>query len=115
MHSHQVDRIRIPHFLDVATYVSMAAMSLLGISGLHSLQSQLLALGLVSSFGLLYHFLFRSAGCHRVFVLNGSQRQGCHKRGETFRVRVEIYGQNKPDKATSQPRILQRHYLSSAA
>jgi signal transduction histidine kinase len=60
MHSHQVDRIRIPHFLDVATYVSMAAMSLLGMSGLHSLQTQLLALGLVISFGLLYHFLFRS-------------------------------------------------------
>src|SRR5512138_872910 len=60
MRSHQVDRIRIPHFLDVATYVSMAAMSLLGISGLHSLQTQLLALGLVLSFGLLYHFLFRS-------------------------------------------------------
>jgi signal transduction histidine kinase len=44
----------------MATYVSMAAMSVLGISGLHSLQAQLLALGLVLSFGLLYHFLFRS-------------------------------------------------------
>jgi signal transduction histidine kinase len=53
-------RIPVPDFLDMATYVSMAAMSLLGISGLHSLQSQLLALGLVLSFGLLYHFLFRS-------------------------------------------------------
>lgn len=53
-------RIRIPHFLDVATYVSMAAMSLLGISGLPSLRSQLMALGLVLIFGLLYHFLFRS-------------------------------------------------------
>jgi signal transduction histidine kinase len=52
--------IPIPNFLDMATYVSMAAMSLLGISGLHSLPSQLLALGLVLSFGLLYHFLFRS-------------------------------------------------------
>jgi signal transduction histidine kinase len=55
-----VDRVRIPHFLDVATYVSIAAMSLLGMSGLHSLRSQLLALGLVLSFGVLYHFLFRS-------------------------------------------------------
>jgi signal transduction histidine kinase len=53
-------RIPVPNFLDMATYVSMAAMSLLGISGLHSLPSQLLALGLVLSFGLLYHFLFRS-------------------------------------------------------
>jgi signal transduction histidine kinase len=38
----------------------MAAMSVLGISGLHSLTSQLLALGLVLSFGMLYHFVFRS-------------------------------------------------------
>ena len=53
-------RVPVPNFLDMATYVSMAAMSLLGISGLHSLPSQLLALGLVLSFGLLYHFLFRS-------------------------------------------------------
>jgi signal transduction histidine kinase len=60
MPSHQVDRIRIPHFLDVATYVSMAAMSLLGMSGLPNLRSQLLALGLVLLFGCLYHFVFRS-------------------------------------------------------
>ena len=53
-------RIPVSNFLDMATYVSMAAMSLLGISGLHSLLSQLLALGLVLSFGLLYYFLFRS-------------------------------------------------------
>jgi signal transduction histidine kinase len=53
-------RIPVPSFLDVATYVSMAAMSLLGISGLPSLSSQLMALGLVLSFGLLYHFVFRS-------------------------------------------------------
>ena len=53
-------RIPVPSFLDVATYVSMAAMSLLGISGLPSLPSQLMALGLVLSFGLLYHFVFRS-------------------------------------------------------
>jgi hypothetical protein len=60
MLSNLVDRIRVPHFLDIATYVSIAAMSLLGISGLPSLRSQLLALGLVLSFGLLYHFVFRS-------------------------------------------------------
>jgi len=60
MLSNLVDRIRVPHFLDIATYVSIAAMSLLGISGLPSLQSQLLALGLVLIFGLLYHFLFQS-------------------------------------------------------
>jgi signal transduction histidine kinase len=60
MSNSKLDRIRIPHFLDVATYVSVAAMSLLGMSGLPSLRSQLLALGLVLIFGLLYHFIFRS-------------------------------------------------------
>src|SRR5215213_3324087 len=55
-----VNRIRFPHFLDIATYVSLAAMSLLGISGLPSLWSQLLALGLVLLFGILYRFLFQS-------------------------------------------------------
>jgi signal transduction histidine kinase len=53
-------RIPVPNFLDLATYVSLAAMSLLGMSGLSNLRSQLLALGLVVSFGLLYHFVFRS-------------------------------------------------------
>ena len=53
-------RVRLPHFLDIATYVSLAAMSLLGMSGLPSLRSQLLALGLVLLFGLLYHFVFQS-------------------------------------------------------
>ena len=54
------ERIRIPHFLDIATYVSMAAMSLLGISGMSSFASQLLALGLVILFGSLYYFVFQS-------------------------------------------------------
>jgi signal transduction histidine kinase len=60
-----VDRIRIPHFLDIATYVSLAAMSLLGISGLPSLRSQLLALGLVLIFGFLYRFVFQSGRYER--------------------------------------------------
>jgi signal transduction histidine kinase len=60
MTTHIRQRIPVPSFLDVATYVSMAAMSLLGISGLLSLRSQLMALGLVLCFGLLYHFVFRS-------------------------------------------------------
>ena len=55
-----VNRIRIPQVLDVATYVSVAAMSLLGISGLPSLRSQLIALGLVIVFVLLYRFVFRT-------------------------------------------------------
>ena len=55
-----IDRIRVPQFLDIATYVSIAVMSLLGMSGLPSLRSQVLALGLVLIFGLLYHFVFRS-------------------------------------------------------
>ena len=60
-----MQRIRIPHFLDVATYVSVAAMSVLGISGLSSLRLRLLALGLVLIFGLLYHFVFRSGRYER--------------------------------------------------
>ena len=60
MLSNRVDRIRVPQFLDIATYVGMAAMSLLGMSGLPSLRSQLLALGLLILFGLLYHFVFKS-------------------------------------------------------
>jgi signal transduction histidine kinase len=55
-----MNRVRLPNFLDVATYVSMAAMSLLGISGLPSLRSKLLALALVLVFGCLYHFVFRT-------------------------------------------------------
>lgn len=60
MLNNTVDRIRTPNFLDVATYVSMAAMSLLGMSGLPSLRLQLLALGLVLIFGCLYRFVFQS-------------------------------------------------------
>jgi signal transduction histidine kinase len=60
MRSNLADRVRIPHFLDIATYVSMAAMSLLGISGLPSLRLQLLALGLILLFGFLYYFVFQS-------------------------------------------------------
>lgn len=60
MLSRMVDSNRLPHFLDIATYVSIAAMSLLGMSGLPTLRSQLLALGLVLLFGSLYHFVFRS-------------------------------------------------------
>jgi signal transduction histidine kinase len=55
-----MNRTRVPHFLDIATYVSMAAMSLLGISGLPSLRLQLLALGLILLFGSLYYFVFQS-------------------------------------------------------
>src|SRR5215213_5396335 len=54
------DRIHTPHFLDIATYVSMVAMSLLGMSGLPTLRLQLLALGLILLFGLLYYLVFQS-------------------------------------------------------
>lgn len=60
-----VNRVRVPHFLDVATYVSMAAMSLLGISGLPSLRLQLVALGLVILFGVLYRFAFQTGRYER--------------------------------------------------
>jgi signal transduction histidine kinase len=55
-----IDRVHVPHFLDMATYVSMVAMSLLGLSGLPGLGSKLLALGLILLFGLLYYFVFKS-------------------------------------------------------
>lgn len=54
------DRIRLPPFLDITTYVSLAAMSLLGMSGLPTLRLQLLALGLILLFGFLYYFVFQS-------------------------------------------------------
>ena len=54
------DPVHSPHFLDIATYVSLAAMSLLGMSGLPTLRSQLLALGLILLFGSLYYFVFQS-------------------------------------------------------
>jgi len=53
-------RIRVPMLLDATTYISIAAMSLLGISGLPSLNLQLTALGLCALFGLLYRFYFRT-------------------------------------------------------
>ncbi len=51
-------RIRVPKLLDATTYISIAAMSLLGISGLPSLILQLTALGLCLLFGLFYRFYF---------------------------------------------------------
>jgi signal transduction histidine kinase len=46
--------------LDVATYISIAAMSLLGISGFSSLKLQLITLGLCLLFGILYRFYFKA-------------------------------------------------------
>jgi len=57
--------IRIPLLLDIATYISIAAMSLLGISGLPTLNLQLIALGLCLLFGLLYRFYFRTEAYYR--------------------------------------------------
>jgi len=59
------NRIRIPLLLDIATYFSIAAMSLLGISGLPTLILQLIALGLCLLFGLLYRFYFRTDAYYR--------------------------------------------------
>jgi signal transduction histidine kinase len=60
MYNKPVSHVGLPHFLDMVTYVSIAAMALLGISGLPTLGLQALALGLVLLFGLLYHFVFQS-------------------------------------------------------
>ena len=58
-------RIRIPLLLDLATYFSIVAMSLLGISGLPTLNLQLMALGLCLLFGLLHRFYFRTEAYYR--------------------------------------------------
>ena len=58
-------RIRIPLLLDVATYFSITTMSLLGISGIDTLNLQLTALGLCLLFGLLYRFYFRTEAYYR--------------------------------------------------
>jgi signal transduction histidine kinase len=46
--------------MDATTYISLAVMSLLGVRGLHTVQSQLMALALCAAFGLLYRFVFRT-------------------------------------------------------
>ena len=58
-------RIRIPMLLDVATYFSITTMSLLGISGIDTLNLQLTTLGLCLLFGLLYRFYFRTEAYYR--------------------------------------------------
>ncbi len=50
--------LRIPVLLDIATYISIAAMSLLGISGFSSLKLQLITLVLCLLFGILHRFYF---------------------------------------------------------
>jgi signal transduction histidine kinase len=57
--------LRIPLLLDIATYISIAAMSLLGISGFSSLNLQLITLGLCLLFGLLHHFYFGTQAFQR--------------------------------------------------
>src|SRR5258706_7861666 len=52
--------LRVPILLDIATYISIAAMSLLGISGFSSLNLQLNTLGLCLLFGILHRFYFRT-------------------------------------------------------
>jgi signal transduction histidine kinase len=52
--------LRAPILLDIATYISIAAMSLLGISGFSSHNLQLITLGLCLLFGILHRFYFRT-------------------------------------------------------
>ena len=54
------NNIRIPVLLDIATYISIAAMSLLGISGFTSFKLQLITLGLCLLFGILHRFYFKA-------------------------------------------------------
>ena len=57
--------ISVPFLLDTATYVGIAIMSLLGLSGFSTLRPQLIALALCLLFGLLYHFFFRTGAYQR--------------------------------------------------
>jgi len=56
----QNNNLRLPASLDAVTYIGIAAMSLLGISGLASLNLQLTALGLCMLFGIFYRVFFKS-------------------------------------------------------
>lgn len=60
MASNSVVRVRIPTLLDTSTYISLVVMSLLAIRGLHTLQTQLIFLGLSATVGLIYRFVFRT-------------------------------------------------------
>ena len=61
MQSNVVLRLRDPFLLDLSTYLSVAAMALLGVSGLPNLSLQVAALALCLTFALLYRFLFRTS------------------------------------------------------
>lgn len=74
MLSSTVVRVRIPASLDVATYISIGAMSLLAVRGLQSLPAQSALLGLGAICGLLYRFVFRAGRYEKNPVLYfGSQ------------------------------------------
>lgn len=57
--------LRIPVLLDLATYISIAAMSLLGITGFTSLKLQLITLGLCLLYGILHRFYFKAEAFQR--------------------------------------------------
>jgi signal transduction histidine kinase len=65
MQSKIVLHVRKSFLLDASTYISTAVMALLGISGLHSLLLQIIALILCLIFVLLYRFLFRTGAYER--------------------------------------------------
>ena len=65
MQSKIVLHVRNLFLLDASTYMSTAVMALLGISGLHSLLLQIVALVLCVIFVLLYGFLFRTGAYER--------------------------------------------------
>jgi|WetSurMetagenome_2_1015567.scaffolds.fasta_scaffold37348_2 signal transduction histidine kinase len=55
----------IPLLLDIVTYISIAAMSLLGISSFSSLSSQLITLSLCLLFGIFHRFYFKTNAFQR--------------------------------------------------
>ena len=60
MQNQVVFRVRNPFLLDVSTYLSVAVMALLGVSGLPAFQLQIMALALCLTFALLYRFVFHT-------------------------------------------------------
>jgi signal transduction histidine kinase len=60
MQRNVVLRLRDPFLLDLSTYLSVAGMALLGVSGLPNLSLKLGGLALCSIFALLYRFVFRT-------------------------------------------------------
>lgn len=61
----KISNVHVPLLLDTATYLGIATMSLLGISGFSVLRIQLIALGLCILFAMLYRIYFKTGAYQR--------------------------------------------------